>query len=305
MRTVRGSSLLSVLMTGLLAMPAGAALGQESLIVYPEAIPAEGLPQIGVSQDSLAEDPPELQPIPGETAMDAALNMANMLDGAGGGVSSDAYVAALEDAAEAGQPMAMWQLGTMYESGQGVAKDPVKAFGYFAEIANQYADASPRGMEADIVARSFVKLGDYYREGVPDAGVSQDREEYYRVLQHAASYFGDADAQYQLGILFQQEDGPGVSAVMSARWLREAAGKGHCLAQARLGDLLFNGLAGYEARPLEGLMWLNLAHIRCGGTSDAPWIGELLARAQSVAAPEDRTEALSLASSIAPQFAGL
>lgn len=304
MRTVRGSSLLSVLMTGLLAVQAGAALAQESVIVYPEAIPVEGLPVIGLAAGNRPAGAPRLPPVPGETAMDAALNMANMLDGAGGGVSSDAYVAALEDAAAAGQPMAMWQLGTMYENGQGVARDPVKAFGYFAQIANQYADAAPRGVEADIVARSFVKLGDYYREGVPDAGVSQDREEYYRVLQHAASYFGDADAQYQLGVLFQQEDGPGVSAVMSARWLREAAGKGHCLAQARLGDLLFNGLADYEARPLEGLMWLNLAQIRCGASNDAAWIGELLSRAQSVAAPEDRTEALALASSIAPQFAG-
>jgi TPR repeat protein len=305
MRTVRGSSLLSVLVTALLAVPAGGAVAQDTVMVYPEAIPATEAPLVELPPGSLPTDGAMMQAVPGETAMDAALNMANMLDGAGGGVSSDAYVAALEDAAAAGQPMAMWQLGTMYENGQGVAKDPVKAFGYFAQIANQYADAAPRGVEADIVARSFVKLGDYYREGVPDAGVSQNREEYYRVLQHAASYFGDADAQYQLGILFQQEDGPGVSAVMSARWLREAAGKGHCLAQARLGDLLFNGLADYDARPLEGLMWLNLAHLRCGGTNDAAWIDELLARAQSVAAPEHRTEALALASSLAPQFSGL
>ena len=96
-------------------------------------------------------------PAHAQTAADAALDMANMLDGAGGGVSGDAYVAALEDAAEAGQPMAMWQLGTMYENGEGVDKDPAKAFGYFAQIANQHADAAPRGVEADIVAQSFVK----------------------------------------------------------------------------------------------------------------------------------------------------
>ena len=82
-----------------------------------------------------------IAPVHAQTAADAALNMANMLDGAGGGVSGDDLLAALEDATSAGQPMAMWQLGTMYENGEGVDKDPVKAFGYFAQIANQHADA--------------------------------------------------------------------------------------------------------------------------------------------------------------------
>ena len=41
--------------------------------------------------------------------------------------------------------MALWQLGLMYESGEGVEKDPVKAFGYFSQIANEHADAAPRG----------------------------------------------------------------------------------------------------------------------------------------------------------------
>ncbi len=75
-------------------------------------------------------------PASAQTAADAALDLANMLDGAGGGVSGDAYLSALEDAADAGQPLALWQLGTMYENGEGVDKDPARAFGYFAQIAN-------------------------------------------------------------------------------------------------------------------------------------------------------------------------
>ena len=43
-----------------------------------------------------------------ETAADAALAMANQLDGAGGGISSTDLIAALEDAALAGQPMALF-----------------------------------------------------------------------------------------------------------------------------------------------------------------------------------------------------
>jgi len=245
-----------------------------------------------------------IMPVHAQTAADAALNMANMLDGAGGGVSGDDLLAALEDAADAGQPMAMWQLGTMYENGEGVDRDPAKAFGYFAQIANQHADAAPKGVESSIVAQSFVKVGDYYRQGLPDAGIPADAERSHALLLHAATYFGDADAQYRVGLLYMSDDGLGVNPLQSARWFSLAARKGHCPAQAQLGNLLFNGVAGIEAQPVEGLMWLVVAQERCAGTADAGWIDDLLNNAQSVAAPEQQSEALALAETIAPQFAG-
>ena len=54
------------------------------------------------------------------TAADAAQAMASAMDGAGGGITSADQIAALETAAQAGDPMAQWQLGLMYESGEGV-----------------------------------------------------------------------------------------------------------------------------------------------------------------------------------------
>ena len=243
-------------------------------------------------------------PVHAQTAADAALNMANMLDGAGGGVSSDDLLSALENAASAGQPMAMWQLGTMYENGEGVAKDPVKAFGYFAQIANQHADTAPKGVEADIVAQSFVKVGDYYKEGLPDAGIPADAERSHALLLHAATYFGDADAQYRVGLLYTQAEEMGVNPLQSARWFSLAARKGHCPAQAQLGQMLFNGMEGIEAQPVEGLMWLAISHERCAGTGDAAWVDDLLNQATGKATTEQQTEAFALAKSIAPQFAG-
>lgn len=236
-------------------------------------------------------------PVYAQTAADAAFDFARTLDGTGSIVSSDTYLSALENDAAAGRPLALWQLGTMYENGEGVDKDPVKAFGYFAQIANQHADAAPRGLEADIVASSFVKLGDYFRMGVPEAGVSQNPAEYHRMLMHAATYFGDAEAQYRIGMLYQQEDGLGVSPMLSARWLQSAAHKGHCLAQAELGDLLFNGMDAYDPRPAEGLMWMNLAHSTCVGTNDLAAADELLNRAMSIATPEVRAAATEMANS--------
>jgi hypothetical protein len=245
-----------------------------------------------------------LEPLPSETAVDAALNMANILDGAGGGISSAALISALEDAAAAGQPMALWQLGLMYESGEGVKKDPVKAFGYFSQIADEHADTAPRGVEADIVAQSFVKVGEYYREGLPEAGIAKDEDYSNKLVMHAASYFGDADAQYRVGKLYLDDEELGDNPLQSARWLALAARKGHAGAQAQLGNMLFNG-DGIEANPVEGLMWLTVASRRAAGTIDEKWIQELLQAAMSLATPVDRAEAVHLADTLGTRFGGL
>src|SRR4051812_35615740 len=213
-------------------------------------------------------------PLP--TAADAAQAMASALDGAGGGISSEDQVNALQDAATAGDPMAQWQLGLMYESGEGVAQDKAKAFGYFSEIADQHADTAPKGTEADIVAHSFVKMGEYYNDGLPEAGIAKDKDYSTKLLLHAASYFGDADAQYRVGELYLDPNALGDNPIQGARWLSLAAKKGHVPAQAKLGDLLFNGADSLKPNPIEGLMWLSIANRLAVGTTDAGWIEDLL-----------------------------
>jgi TPR repeat protein len=236
-----------------------------------------------------------------ESAADAALNMANMMDGAGGGVSNEDLISALEGAADAGQPMALYRLGMMYENGDGVAKDPVKAFGYFSQIANDHADAAPRGLEADIVAQSFVKVGEYYKEGLPDAGVPKDEDRSYALLMHAATYFGDADAQYRIGELYLEDEELGINPLQGARWFSLAARKGYGPAQARLGDMLFNG-HGIVAQPAEGLMWLTLAHQNTTGTVDEGWVNDLLNGAMATATPDVQAEAARMTKAYGPQF---
>lgn len=280
MRTSRASSLVSVVFVGVLAM-AGATLpvaGQEPVAVLPTSAP--------------------------QTAAEAALAMANSLDGAGGGISRDDLVAALEDAALAGQPMALFQLGLMYESGEGVEKDPVRAFGYFSQIADEHADTAPRGVEADIVAQSFLKIGEYYRRGLPEAGISKNEDYSNRLIMHAASYFGDADAQFRVGELYLDDAALGDNPLQSARWLNLAARKGHAGAQAKLGNLMFNG-EGIQRDPVEGLMWLTVASRRAIGTADQSWIDELLHNAMSLASPDERRQGVEMADSLGSRFGGL
>jgi TPR repeat protein len=218
-------------------------------------------------------------------------------------VSNQDLLAALEEAADAGQPIALWRLGVMYEKGEGVQKDRTKAFLYFRELANENADTPPKSVGADIVAQSFLKIGEYYREGVPDAGVQADNSLSRKLLLHAASYFGDPDAQFKVGQLYLDENEFGYSPLQSARWLSLASRKGHAAAQATLGDLMFNG-EGIDADPVEGLMWLTLAERHAGGTDDEHWIAELHERALSVASPDQRQQAIKAADSLGGRFGG-
>ncbi len=224
-----------------------------------------------------------------------------MLDSATVEMSGDNVVSALRGAAEAGQPIALWQLGLMYESGLGVEKDQARAFQYFSQIADQNADAPPRSLDADIVAQSFLKVGDYYLSGVPGAGIDADNDRAHRLILHAAAYFGDADAQYRAGVLYLDPNELGPNPLQSARWLSLAARKGHPAAQARLGELLLSG-DGIEAQPIDGLMWLAIAQRRSIGTSDEFWIRELSETALRNAPPAQMEAAIRAAEAIGPQF---
>lgn len=277
---------------GLAAVRAAAAV---VAIVFSGAA-APGLAQVSGVLPALPASP--------ETAADAALFMANQLDGAGGGISTMDQIAALEDAALAGQPMALYQLGLMYEAGEGVERDPVKAFGYFSQIADEHADTAPRGLEADIVAQSFLKVGEYYRTGLPEAGIPKNEDYSNKLILHAASYFGDADAQYRVGELYLDDAELGASPLQSARWLNLAARKGHAGAQAKLGNMLFNG-EGIAPDQIEGLMWLTVASRRAVGTSDESWINDLLNNAMSIASAEQRKQAVERADSLGTRFGGL
>lgn len=213
-------------------------------------------------------------------------------------------IQALERAAANGQPTALWRLGVMYERGDGVDANQDKAFAYFSEIANSNAEASPTSPEARIIARSFIKISDYLHDGYTGGDMPPEDSELnsQKLLMHAASYFGDPKAQYNLGSRYLQGDGFSQNTMRGARWLSLAAQKGHIEAQAKLGDLLFNGEADHP-RPVEGLMWLKIALEASRNSDDEIWINALYEQAISIATVSERAKALDAAKKYAPRFA--
>jgi TPR repeat protein len=168
-------------------------------------------------------------------------------------------VEALNFAAAKGHPGALWKLGRMYQTGDLVTEDDLKAMGLFAQVANEYADGNPRGPNAPFVANAFVRLGTYYRKGISGA-VPADPVRARRYFNYAASYFGDPDAQYWLATMMLAGQGGDQNERQAARWFKLAARKGHVASQAEFGHMLYEGI-GIERRPVEGLMWLSVARL--------------------------------------------
>lgn len=197
---------------------------------------------------------------------------------------------ALNYAAEKGHPGALWKLGRMYQTGDLVAEDDQKAMELFARVANEFGDGNPHGPDAPFVADAFVTLGAYYQSGIPGSVVA-DPNLARRFFSYAASYFGDADAQYSLAMMLLQGQGGDQSARQAARWFKLAARKGHFGAQAEFGHMLYEGI-GVERGAVEGLMWLSIARLSSPGD---PGIQARHEQAFSTASEDQRRQAMALA----------
>jgi uncharacterized protein len=198
-------------------------------------------------------------------------------------------VMSLEYAAEQGHAIAQWKLGRMYAEGEGVPRDDLRAFEYFRRIANSHADDYPGTKQARFVANAFVALGHYYLDGIPKTAVQRDPVRAREMFYYAASYFGDADAQYNLGRLYLDGVGAPQDPKQAARWLHASAQKGQVQGQALLGTMLFAG----EVVPRQaawGLMWLTLA--KDSATADHAWIKKQYDSASTQATEEEKALAL-------------
>ena len=164
---------------------------------------------------------------------------------------------ALNFAADHGHTAALWKLGRMYATGDGVQQNHSKAYEIFVRIANESADTNPRSRDARYAADALLSIGRYYERGIAgrlesDPGVAR------QFYGHAAAYFGNADAQFEIARMHHLGIGGGVNIRQAARWYKLSARKCHALAQAEFGMLLLQG-EGISRNPVEGLMWLSLA----------------------------------------------
>ena len=203
-------------------------------------------------------------------------------------------VPALEYAAKRGVLGAQVKLARAYANGRDLPKDDAKAFSYFQQIADQQADISPRSPIAKYAAEAFVALGQYYLDGLPDLKLSSNPSYAAHLFRHAASYFGDAEAQYRLARLYMNGDGVEKNVGLAINWLATATKKQRVASQATLGEILWRGQEVRQRRA-RGLALIILAHENAVASGKEPeWIGELYAEASAGSDDAIRKDAQAL-----------
>ena len=127
----------------------------------------------------------------------------------------------LERAAQNGEAVAAYRLGTLYEHGQGVPADPSRA-------AMWYVVAAKAGNR-----RAMHNLALAYAEGV---GVPKNPSLAAQWFARAAS-LGLADSQFNLGVLYERGIGVPQNLVDAYKWYAIAASEGDSESQTRIDAL--------------------------------------------------------------------
>jgi TPR repeat protein len=155
-------------------------------------------------------------------------------------------IPALEEAAAKGKGLnqffAEFYLARIYSDNTGAQTDHAKAYMLFQKLADENADADPDdGQRAPFVAKSLTALAGYLKLGVKEISVRPDPGRAVDYLRHAATFFNDKDAQFELAKVYLSGSGTSEDIKRGMHYLSVLTEEGHPGAQALLADLLWRG----------------------------------------------------------------
>jgi hypothetical protein len=123
------------------------------------------------------------------------------LDAYRNGAFDDA-LPALEEAAKSGIVEARFFLARIRGDASLPYHDRAKAYRLYLAIVDEYANIDRADAGAPFVSKSLIALAHYLRQGVASAGVAANVPRALQYLDHAAKYFGDPDAQFEIARLY-------------------------------------------------------------------------------------------------------
>jgi uncharacterized protein len=198
-------------------------------------------------------------------------------------------VPALEHAITAGDAdmrfFAAYYLARVYSDNAGTQTDHSKAYMLFKGIALEHGDTEPENVQrVPLVARSLTTLAGYVLRGIPEISLKPDAAHAVDYLRHAATFFNDKDAQFELAKLLLLGDGVPQDLPTARHYLSTLSEGGHVGAQAFLADLHWRGKSvpkderralalikmAVENAPAEERVWIEdiYQNIYCGTSRD-------------------------------------
>jgi uncharacterized protein len=134
---------------------------------------------------------------------------------------------------------AEFYLGRIFADNAGSHPDPAKAYMLFQRLADEFADIDPDDLKrAPFVAKALTTVAIYVREGVPEIALKPDEQRAIEYLRHAATFFNEPDAQFELAKIYITDPQQRQTGV---HFLQKLSQESHAGAQAVLADMLARG----------------------------------------------------------------
>jgi hypothetical protein len=158
----------------------------------------------------------------------------------------NAALPALKEAAargnDVGRFLAEFYLARIYADSAGTFADQPKAFILFRKLADENADIDPDDdVRAPFVAKALIALASYVRSGVREIGVPPNPRRAANYLHHAAIFFGDKDAQFELAKHYLSAEGGNDDVRRGLHYLSTLSEQSYPAAQALLAELYWKG----------------------------------------------------------------
>jgi hypothetical protein len=187
----------------------------------------------------------------------------------------DRAIPALEHAAAKNHFFARFYLARIYARSATAHVDHAKAYMLFRGLGDQFADIDPDDdPRAPFVAKALTALAAYVKHGVLELRLAPDPERAAEYLKHAAMFFNDEDAQFELAKLFLSGDGVQPDPAQALHFLSVlTTERKHPGAQAFLADLYWRG-GPVKRDPTRALALIAVA-VENAPESERVWIDDI------------------------------
>ena len=169
--------------------------------------------------------------------------------------------------------------------------DHVAAYQLYRKLALDHANIDPEDDKRKIfVARSLTALAGYVRRGLPQADVRPDPVRAVEYLRHAAQFFNDEEAQFDLARIYLQGDGVPQDTRSGLHWLSALTQRGHAGAQAFLADIYWRGRHNVMRDPTRAFALISVA-VEHAPENERVWIEDIYQNIYCGAPAGTRTQA--------------
>lgn len=183
-------------------------------------------------------------------------------------------VPALKFAARRDVMRAKFYLAKIYSDNSGGFTDHARAYKLLREIVAASSNVDPKDYrKAPYVSKAFISIARYERDGIAALQLRPNTKRALAFFDHAASYFNDADAQFELAQHYLAGDGVEARVPYALNWLARLSKSGHAGAQAFLANLYWDGR--YTPRdPVRALALITVA-VENAREEDRFWIEDV------------------------------